>query len=173
MPSDAAVVVEVVMVVVAVFATRAFTFCTVGVARADTLYGGRFAGSRDCRDRIVVLEVSRGVCETLGLVYAGIEVLNVRPRSRPLKVGVFGTDWVVGRGGGGDFNRGLGFGLLLGLLVFFGEDFMVLTLDGTLISLSSLGIGGTGGMPCRPGSTMRDFRLDAFVASRKTVFGEG
>jgi len=46
---------------VEVFATRALTFWIVGVARAETLNGGRFEGS-NWRGRIVVREEdSRGV----------------------------------------------------------------------------------------------------------------
>ena len=79
-----------------------------------------------------------------------------------------------GSGGGGDLYRGLGFGLSRGLLVFFGDDLALdTTFDVTFFSLSSLGIGGTGGTPFCPATTTSDFRLDAFVASRNIVFGEG
>ena len=78
-----------------------------------------------------------------------------------------------GRGGGGDLYRELGFGLPRGLLVFFGDVFTLVTFTVTFFSLSSFGIGGTGGTPFCPAITTSDFRLEAFVASRKIVLGEG
>jgi hypothetical protein len=50
---------------------------------------------------------------------------------------------------------------------------MAVTFDATGFSLSSFGIGGTGGTPFCPATTTKDFRLDAFAVSRNTVFGEG
>jgi hypothetical protein len=79
----------------------------------------------------------------------------------------------VGKGGGGDLYRGLGFGLACGLLTVLGEVFAPdLLLEGFL-SERSFGKGGTGGTPFCPPTTMRDFRLDDLVASRKRVLGEG
>jgi hypothetical protein len=91
---------------------------------------------------------------------------------RGLTVGVFGI-LCVGSGGGGDLYRGLGLGLLLGLLVVFGEDLALPILEAILFSLSSFGRGGTGGTPFCPATTTRDFRLEDFEASRKTEFGDG
>ena len=83
-------------------------------------------------------------------MYAGIDVLSVSPRSLGFNgldvLGVFGI-FCVGRGGGGDLYRGLGFGLPLGLLQFFGELLAPEVFGGMFFSLSSLGIGGTGGTP--------------------------
>jgi len=105
-----------------------------------------------------------------------MEVLNVSPLSRDFMgvtgVGVLGM-FCEGRGGGGDLYRGLGFGLLRGLLELLGEVFALETLDAIVRSLSSFGIGGTGGTPFCPGSTIKDFRREALAASRKTVLGEG
>jgi hypothetical protein len=164
-----------IVLLVEVFATSAFTFWIVGVASADTLNGGKFEGSNDWWGIMAVREVSRGVWAVLVLLYEGIEVLIVSPWSRLLtleKGGVLGILW-DGSGGGGDLYRVFGFGLPRGLLVFFGDVFTDTNFDAIFFSLISFGIGGTGGTPFCPATTMRDFRLDAFVASRKIVFGEG
>jgi hypothetical protein len=54
-----------------------------------------------------------------------------------------------------------------------GDDLALVDLEAIFFSLSSLGILGTGGTPFCPATTTRDFLLDAFVVSRKIVFGEG
>jgi hypothetical protein len=157
-----------------VFATRAFTFCTVGVAKVGTFSGGRFRGSSDCLGNTAVLEDgSRAVREALLLTYAGIEVLNVNPRSLPFileRGGVFGTD--EGSGGGGDLYLGLGFGLVRGLLLLlllllFGEVLSETTLADRLFSLSSFGMGGTGGTPFCPPTTTKDFRFEDLLAASR------
>jgi len=61
-------------------------------------------------------------------------------------VDVLGSCW-VGSGGGGDLYRGLDLGLLRGLLVAFGEVLALPAFDARLLSLRSLGMGGTGGTP--------------------------
>jgi len=161
----------VVVPLVEVLATRAFTFCTVGVAKVGTFSGGRFKGSSDCLGKAMVLEEdSLAVKEALLLTYAGIEVLKVNPRSLPFKLeigGVLGTDW-DGRGGGGDLYRGLGFGLPRGLLpLLFGDVLRGTTLADRLFSLNAFGMGGTGGTPFCPPTTTRDFLFeDLLVASR-------
>ena len=163
----------VVVPLVEVFATRAFTFCTVGVAKVGTFSGGRFRGSSDCLGNTAVLEGSRAVREALLLTYAGIEVLNVNPRSRPFKLdigGVFGTD--EGSGGGGDLYLGLGFGLVRGLLLLLlllllGDVLSETTLAERLFSLNSFGMGGTGGTPFCPPTTTRDFRFEDLLAASR------
>jgi hypothetical protein len=64
-------------------------------------------------------------------------------------------------------------GLLLGLLVILGDDLALPDFEAIFRSLSSLGIGGTGGTPFWPATTTSDFRREAFAVSRKTVLGEG
>jgi hypothetical protein len=105
-----------------------------------------------------------------------MEVLNVKPLSRDLSglvvvAGVLGIFCCVGSGGGGDLYLGLGFGLARGLfpvlLTVLGEDFGAADLVcARLLSESSFGIGGTGGTPFCPPTTIRDFRLEDLVASR-------